>query len=127
MGDFVTCVLVVDDERDILEVTERMLAARGITALTAAGGDHALKVFRDHAGEIDCVLLDINMPGLSGEEVFVALRGIRADIPIVLCSGRYPDDIVRRLGSSAVTAVANKPYRTDELVAHITRALTWKP
>jgi len=67
------------------------------------------------------------MPGLSGEEVFLQMRGIRADIPIVICSGRYPDDVVGRLGASAVTGVLNKPYRLGELIAGIAHALTWKP
>lgn len=126
-GDFMSRVLVVDDEDYILDVTKRMLATCGVSVITAAGGEEALEVFRERADEIDCVLLDLNMPGLGGEEAFVELRRIRPEVPIVLCSGRYPHDVIRRLGDRSVASVATKPYRMNELMAHITQALEWKP
>lgn len=122
-----TRVLVVDDEQQILDVARRMLMTEGMTVLTAPGGESAVEVFGDHAHEIDCVLLDLNMPGLGGEQAFVRLRQIRPDIPIVLCSGRYPHEVIKRLGDHSVTAVATKPYRLAELVDHITRAVQWSP
>ena len=84
-------LLVVDDDPGVLEVTSETLARAGFDVLRAADGAAALAIFRQHADEIRAVLLDLNMPGASGEDTFDAIRGIRPDVKIVLISGYSQD------------------------------------
>src|SRR5947209_5432996 len=62
-------VLVVDDEEMVRGVTARALQVLGYGVLTAVSGEDALRIVGERRGEIACVLLDMTMPGMSGEAV----------------------------------------------------------
>jgi signal transduction histidine kinase/CheY-like chemotaxis protein len=80
-------ILVVDDEGPLLEVLRLHLGRFGLRVLTAADGEEGVAVFRDHAEEIDLVLLDRSMPRLSGPEALVEMRRLRGAVPAILMSG----------------------------------------
>ena len=67
-------VLLADDEEAVRAVAKRMLERLGFTVLQAADGREAVEVFEQHAEEITCVLLDLTMPHLDGEEAFREMR-----------------------------------------------------
>ncbi len=116
-------ILVVDDEPGVRSVVRATLEHAGYRVLTAGDGDEALRVFRDHADEIACVLLDLTMPQKSGNEVMAELQALRADIPIVLTSGYDETDVVNRFGKQALAGFVQKPYRGRDLLAAIDAAL----
>jgi two-component system, cell cycle sensor histidine kinase and response regulator CckA len=64
-----------------------MLKHLGCEAIGAADGAEALEIFRRRRDEFRCVLCDLTMPGMNGWETLAALRQIRQDIPVILCSG----------------------------------------
>ena len=66
-------VLVVDDEATVCAVGKQMLEHMGFSVLAAFDGHEALKVYREHTDEIVCVLLDLTMPYMDGEEAFRAM------------------------------------------------------
>ncbi len=105
-------VLVVDDEQIVLDVAEKGLAVGGYTVLTANSGDTALECFALHRDEIVCVLLDLTMPGRSGDDVLRALRAIDPHIRVVLSSGYSPDAV----DPSAAVEFLQKPYTLAELL-----------
>ncbi len=113
-------ILVVDDEPQIRRVLKTTLAANGYTVMEARDAEAALEQVRDAAP--DLVLLDSNMPGMSGLE---ACREIReaGDIPIIMVSVRNSErDKVRALDAGADDYVV-KPFSTPELLARIRAAL----
>ncbi len=63
----------------------------GYRALTASNGDEALVRFKQHADEIDLVITDRAMPGMMGTELALALRAIRANLPIIMITGGATD------------------------------------
>lgn len=116
-------ILVVDDEPEILDVTQTVLTGAGFEVVTACSGGQALaEVGR---GPFDLVLLDVNMPGMDGWET---LRLLRADErprlpPVVMFSVKGElTDKVRSLQEGA-TGYITKPFVVDELVARIQRVL----
>jgi DNA-binding response OmpR family regulator len=116
-------VLVVDDQREILELTETVLSSEGLAVETASSGDEALRKLA--RGTFDLVLLDINMPAMDGWET---LRLIRTDerhedLPVVMFSvkGEVADQ-VQSLQAGA-TAYITKPFVVDELVGRLRRVL----
>jgi two-component system cell cycle response regulator CpdR len=83
-------VLVVDDDPDVLEITAGMLEDLGCDARTASTGAEAItKLKTDRL--IDILITDINMPGMSGYELAQHARQIRANLHVILLSGRETD------------------------------------
>jgi len=116
-------VLVVDDEETARTIAKRMLGPAGLTVLTAADGCEAIEVFREHAGEIDAVLLDLTMPHMGGEETFTELRRIRPGVRVVLSSGYTEEDAVGRFAGKGLVSFIQKPYSRAGLVAALRTAL----
>lgn len=108
-------VLVIDDEHAVRFVTTRMIEAFGYRAVAALDGEQGAAIFRERAAEIVAVLLDLTMPGLTGEETFVALRQIRPDIPIILMSGFQKDEAVERFGGHGGWTFLQKPFHAEAL------------
>lgn len=107
-------VLVVDDEPSIRTAVANLLATRGITALVAPDGIDACRILETAPSEIDAALLDMTLPGSSGDEVSAALRAIRSDLPILFMSGRaVDDDLMERFQPPRV--FLTKPFRATTL------------
>jgi two-component system cell cycle sensor histidine kinase/response regulator CckA len=116
-------VLVVDDERAVRAMVREILAEAGFRVLEAADGREAIDVFRSHGKEIAAVVLDVNMPGIGGEETFAALRALRSDVPVVITSGYDEHEATRRFATPGLTAFLKKPYTADELTASVSKAI----
>lgn len=116
-------VLVVDDEPMVLEVTGGLLQSLGFVVHLAAGGAEALGLAARHGTSIDAYLVDRRMPGLTGEEVFRALRAARPDARVVLYSGNLEDEVARGLLAEGLRGVLRKPFGRAELAAVMERVL----
>jgi PAS domain S-box-containing protein len=109
------CVLIVDDESSVCRAAARMVEQLGFDVLTAADGAEAIEVFAQHADDITCVLLDLTMPRMGGEETFLELRKMRQDIPVVLSSGYEKTELSRRFVGPGMPGFIRKPYMLAEL------------
>jgi class 3 adenylate cyclase len=119
-------LLVVDDNEQNRDMLSRRLARRGYEVATAEDGPRALAAVRDRA--FDLVLLDIEMPGMSGLEVLKALRETktRADLPVIMATARDTgEDIVRALNLGANDYVT-KPLDFPVVIARVESQLSLK-
>ena len=115
-----TTVLVVDDEEDIVHLMRDFLEAEGYTVLAASDGPAALHALA--TTRVDCVLLDIMMPGLSGFDVVRRLRET-SDVPVLFLTARQEDsDKIRGLGLGADDYVV-KSATPGEVVARVKAVL----
>lgn len=113
-------VLVVDDEEIIRDVARNILEEFGYDVILAEDGLKALELFRQHAGEITAVLLDLTMPELDGAETFLELRRIRPDVRVILSSGfDNNDSAIDRFMSEEAVGFIQKPYRPRQLIEKI--------
>ena len=80
-------VLIVDDEELVNEVCAKMLEALGYEVEIAMSGAEAVEKFQKKCGEIDLVILDINMPGMGGGETFDALKEVDEGVKVIISSG----------------------------------------
>jgi len=116
-------VLVVDDEETIREVAVLMLEEIGFATLTAVNGQDAVDIYRQHAGEIVAVLLDMTMPKMDGSECFYALRRINPDVKVVLSSGYSEEEATTRFIGQGLGGFLHKPYTPEDLRATMTSIL----
>ncbi len=112
-------ILVVDDEPAVASVTGRLLSMRGYEVVTVASGGEAMEALSSRRDEIDAVLLDVTMPVMSGDEALRELRRIRADVPVVLCSGLDPQTALQRFGEHEPDGFLQKPFDYE----HVCRVL----
>lgn len=116
-------VLVIDDEKQVRDITAQLLERAGFAVLVAGGGQEGLKLFREHQQGIDAVVLDLTMPGMGGLETAEALRGLRPDLPVVLMSGFSVPEVTLQCAGLGITGFVQKPFGTPDLVAAVRRAL----
>ena len=109
-------ILVVDDEAPMRKLLSSNLKATGYMVRTAADGSEAMKLMDEHT--FDLLLLDINMPGLSGVQVLQAVRR-GAELPVLMLSGRGRErDKVEALDLGADDYLT-KPFGIGELLARV--------
>jgi DNA-binding response OmpR family regulator len=112
----VTKLLVVDDERDIIETLAYALEREGFDVMTAGTGEDALD--RARGAQFDVVILDVMLPGVSGLDVCRTLRS-ESDVPILLLTARDAEvDRVLGLELGADDYIV-KPFSTPELVSRV--------
>jgi two-component system KDP operon response regulator KdpE len=113
-------ILVVDDEPQIRRTMRTTLASHGYTVIEALSGEEALEKVR--AEKIDLILLDVNLPKMSGVETCRELRAT-GDVPIIMLTVRNSErDKVMALDAGADDYVV-KPFSVEELMARIRAAL----
>jgi DNA-binding response OmpR family regulator len=78
-------------------------------------GRAAVEIFRTHVDTIDCVLLDLTMPQLSGQQTFLEMRQIKPDARIVVMSGYAEEEASVGFMGQAVSGFLHKPFTIDEL------------
>ena len=104
-------ILLVDDEEPVLEVGGMMLERAGFEVRMASNGREALEVFRQYQGDIVCVVLDLMMPNMDGEETLTELRRIQEDVKVVLSSGYHEQDVTKRLAGTGLRGVREEALR----------------
>ncbi len=116
-------VLVIDDEADVREVVHDVLASRGMRVLAASDGARGLEIYQSQPDAIDLVLLDMTMPGLSGAEVFQAIRAARPDARVVVASGFAEKDVLEQLGEGHPDGFVHKPFTLNALLERVSAVL----
>lgn len=116
-------VLVVDDEMSIRRALHTSLQSLGFKTIEAARGEEALSLVRTN--HFDVILLDINMPGMSGVDACRSIRRLYPRVPILMLTVRdSEDDKVEALDAGADDYIT-KPFQLRELTARIRAAMRW--
>ncbi|MBI4643025.1 MAG: response regulator [Deltaproteobacteria bacterium] len=116
-------ILLIDDDPHVRRVAGEMLGRLGLKVLTAAHGQEGLIIFRAKREEIDCVLLDLTMPGMGGEEAFLEMRRLRPDVRVVLSSGYDEQDAMEQFIGQGLAGFIQKPYTVAKLQEVLNRVL----
>ena len=111
-------ILVVDDDKMNLRRT-RLILEKYYDILTAESGQEALDMIYDE--EIDLILLDIEMPGMSGSETFQRMKERGLDIPVIyLTASGYEEDVMNAIRLGAVNYL-KKPFLPQDLMERIAK------
>jgi two-component system, cell cycle sensor histidine kinase and response regulator CckA len=116
-------ILLVDDEKVIVDVNRPMLEKLGYTVLTAEGGREAIEVFDANYDRIDMVILDMIMPDLGGGAVFDHLKKVSPDIKVLLSSGYSISGQAEEILSRGCAGFIQKPFNMKMLSKKIRKIL----
>ena len=117
------CVLVVDDEPAVLEISGKMLQKLGFRVLEACSGRDALSVYRQNRQMIDLVILDMIMPDMGGGEVYDRMKEIDQNVKAILATGYSLDGEASRILKKGCDDVIQKPFSIDRLSRAIYQVL----
>ena len=110
-------VLVVDDNKDLVDILTRLLSRYGMNVLPAYNGRDCLEIVRSTA--VDVIVLDVMMPGMDGLEVCAELKKLALSIPVILLTAK--DDMATRGAGMAlgVSEFVVKPVNNKDLLARV--------
>ncbi|WP_027634666.1 response regulator transcription factor [Clostridium hydrogeniformans] len=113
-------ILIVDDERKIVEVIEAYLEKENYNILKAYNGNDALKIF--HKEDIDLILLDLMLPDIKGEDICKEIRE-ESEVPIIMLTAKVQEDDILNGFSIGSDDYITKPFSPRQLVARVNAVL----
>lgn len=118
-------VLVIEDEKDVRELTKDVLGRLGYSVVTANEGSEGIRTYREKREEIDLVVLDMIMPKMNGTEVFQILKTIDPEVRVVLVSGYSSEGFsgINRLLKNGAKGFVQKPFTQKILAKALREAL----
>ena len=116
-------VLIVDDEKMVIDVSKHLLESVGYRVLTATSGMAAVECIKREKGNIDIVILDMVMPGMTGEETFEQIKAIDPDIKVLLSSGYSIDGQAAEIIQKGCDGFIQKPFKLEKLSQKIREIL----
>jgi DNA-binding NtrC family response regulator len=117
-------ILLVDDEKSLRKLANRVLSAAGYRVLEASDGAVALRVAAEEVGELDLVLTDVEMPTLGGRGMVDELLELSPGTRVLFMSGYTDNEILRRGIRTSETNFLQKPFTAESLLAAVRATLT---
>ncbi|OPZ59343.1 MAG: Blue-light-activated protein [Deltaproteobacteria bacterium ADurb.Bin510] len=116
-------ILLADDEAAIARLVKQILSKLGYSVTEATSGQEALAIFKQSPQAFDLLITDMAMPGMTGTALIKAVHAIRADLPVIVCSGFSEENDLNQAEASGIKAVIMKPIVKNELLQAVRRAL----
>ena len=119
-------VLLADDNRDVLAVTQAMLAVEGHEVCVAVNGAEAVRLFQEQA--FDVVVLDIEMPVMNGWSALAAIRLLPAgrQVPVILFTAYYNSQYEARAANAGADLLVHKPMTSNDFVLLLEGIDEWR-
>jgi PAS domain S-box-containing protein len=117
-------VLLVEDEKPLMLLTEEMLAALNYEPAGFIRPSEALEEFRADPTRFDAVVLDQLMPGMTGTELARQMRQLRADVPVVLISGYTGPVLTQQALSAGIDLILTKPLDLRQIAEAMSKVLS---
>lgn len=117
-------ILVIEDERHLAVGIKFNLEAEGYKVTTIGEGPAGLAFIQENEAELDLIVLDLMLPGMSGYAVCESLRSSGYDIPVLILSARNQSEDRRRGFDVGANQYLTKPFDLDELLSRVKNLLT---
>jgi CheY-like chemotaxis protein len=116
-------VLVVDDEPGLRALARAGLQQHGFDVLAVETGEQALEILRKGEPQVDVMLLDLTLPGMSRESVLRAARGLAPALPVIIASGYATVESQSSWVVAGAMGFVAKPYRVEQVAQRLREAL----
>jgi two-component system, NtrC family, response regulator len=114
-------ILIVDDERNYLVVLEALLSPEGYEIVTTDSGQEALRLFR--GSDIDLVITDMKMPGMTGMELLEACKATNGDVPVIMMTAFGTIEMAVEAMKKNAFHYITKPFQNEQLKLTVRKAL----
>jgi two-component system, response regulator, stage 0 sporulation protein F len=118
----VSSILIVDDQVGIRLLLNEIFQREGLTTYPASNGIEALQLFEQQ--QIDCILLDVKMPGMDGIEVLKKIREQNVHIPIFMMTAYGEQELIDQASVFKVEKFFTKPFNIFEVRDNVIRVLS---
>ena len=112
-------VLIIDDEESVREAIVDILELVEVQAIGACDGIEGLQLYQEQFNNVKLIVLDLSMPGLSGEETFSSIRKLNSTIPVLVTSGFSKLEIPPHLLKDTFAEYMQKPFALDSLIDRV--------
>jgi CheY-like chemotaxis protein len=112
-------VLVIDDEHQVLSIIKSLLDHYGCNVISTDRGLEAIEIIKRHKADLDLVILDIQMPDLTGDKVYARLKKIKPDLKVLISSGHDEYTALKNILLDPKDMFLKKPFRMSELILKI--------
>ncbi len=119
-------ILMIEDEKVVIEVTQMMLEMLGYRVMVAKTGKDAVHIAETFDGLIDLVLLDIKLPDMDGRDLYPMLMKARSDFKVIVCSGYSIDGPAREILNAGAQDFIQKPFSIATLSEKLKEVLAGK-
>jgi DNA-binding NtrC family response regulator len=114
-------ILIVDDERIVLDSCKRVLEADGYSVILATSAEKALEAMSTDAFSL--ILMDIKMPGRDGMSLMREVKEKWPEVPVIIMSGYVTNETVTQVSKTDAASFIAKPFTPDELAEAIRKVL----
>lgn len=117
------CILLVDDEKTLVDIGKTMLTELGYDVITKTGSVEALELFKTSPERFDLIITDMTMPYMTGIELSQEIMKIRPGLPIILCTGFSESVTPEKVKDMGLKALVMKPVIRHQLAVTIRKVL----
>ncbi len=110
-------ILIVDDEKEFLELMNNRMHKRGFTVVTANTGEKALELVA--AEKFDAIVLDVKMPGIDGIETLRRIKSMHPDLPVLLLTGHASIEAAMTGVETGAVDYLLKPVPINDLIMRL--------
>ncbi|MGD8667827.1 MAG: response regulator, partial [Desulfobacterales bacterium] len=108
-------ILLIDDEKMIIDVGQELLQELGYDVLTTSSGKEAIEIYRQKSSQVDLVIMDLIMPGMSGGETYDRLKEINTHVKVLLSSGYSINGQAAKIMERGCDGFIQKPFNINQL------------
>lgn len=109
-------ILVIDDDDAVCEAVTDILSLDGWQVLTATSGETGVSLYKSRQADIFLVILDLTMPGMSGQETLAELRAVDPTVKVLMSSGYSETEIKGLFDTAGIAGFLHKPYNALRLL-----------
>jgi len=114
-------ILIVDDDASVRDILRQIVTLYGYQAVLAESAKDAVGILTRQA--IDLVMLDLQMPDITGDQFLDFIRKKGFQTPVVVVSAHVDVEMARHLGSVGISGIVSKPFEVDRVIDVMNRAL----
>lgn len=117
------CILLVDDEDSVRNISGRMLEKLGYSVVCAADGREAVSLYMKNPGAFRSVIMDLTMPVMDGIDAFHRIIKIDPEAKVIISSGFSAESVMEQFGGDPIAGILHKPYSIDDVSLVLKKAL----
>jgi len=117
-------VLIVENEPFVLNAIQEILATVGFESIGVRDGNHGVDTYKKWSNKIDVVILDMNLPGMAGPEVYKNIQRVNPSVKVIVSSGYDEGVVIEKFGNPQPISILKKPFNAQMLLDQVRSALS---